>query len=81
MMSLWWLSFADWRGPLGATIVRAHSFPEAVRVAHLLGVNPGGQVCGAEVPADLATMFEGYTERALSREDLERLGVAPWGDG
>ena len=54
-MKTWWLSFADPLRPtgqqfLGVVIVDAIGFIEAVRVTHILGVNPGGEVRGIEKP-------------------------------
>ena len=54
----WWLSFVD---PglavgsqfLGACIVRAYGMGDACRVAHLLGINPGGAVHGLPAPEGL----------------------------
>lgn len=48
-MTRWWLSFADPDRPtgqqfLGACIVRAVDEISAVKVAHALGINPGGEV-------------------------------------
>ena len=54
MMPLFYLSFADASLPkgsqfLGAAIVNALSFIEAVTVTHYLGINPGGEVQGYRV--------------------------------
>lgn len=51
----WYLSFADPARPegsrwLGATVVKAMSFPEAVLAARILGCNPGGQIFGHPTP-------------------------------
>ena len=56
----WYLSFVEREGPdprwLGATIVKANSALEAIRVSRRLGCNPGGEVLmhglpdGKEVP-------------------------------
>lgn len=51
----WYLSFADPDRPkgsqwLGATVVRASSFMEAVLVSKITGCNPGGQVFGHDIP-------------------------------
>jgi hypothetical protein len=72
----WWLSFVDPDGPrfLGVVIVRAHSFPEAIRVSHLLGINPGGAVRGEPLDDTDGSWLE-HTERLLSREELERIGA------
>ncbi len=54
-MKLFWLSFADADLPrgsqfLGACIVEAGSFVEAITEAHRLGINPGGGVQAMELP-------------------------------
>lgn len=59
----WWLSFADPERPegtqfLGACLVKASNVPMALRRAHELHINPGGQVAAwgpftdGEIPAD-----------------------------
>jgi len=55
----WWLSFADGRRPagqqfLGVAVVRAAGFGLAVMRAHALGINPGGEVSGQQIPASVA---------------------------
>lgn len=51
-----WLSFADGDRPkgqqfLGVIVVRALYFELAVARTHELGINPGGEVAGMEIPA------------------------------
>lgn len=77
-----WLSFADASLPkgqqfLGVAIVNAHSFLEAVKVAHILGINPGGEVQGfdVEVPGGKDIPAK-YVERLLSREEIAELEEA-----
>ncbi len=53
-MSYFWLSFADGDLPkgqqfLGACIVQAETNIDAVTKAHLLGINPGGEVMMVEI--------------------------------
>lgn len=53
-----WVSFADGDLPvgsqfLGVAIIRAHDVIEAARVAHVLGISPGGQVMALPVPEEL----------------------------
>lgn len=55
-MTWFWLSFADPGKPrgsqfLGVVIVLAPDFLGAVRKAHALGLNPGGEVRGYPMPA------------------------------
>lgn len=49
-MSTWWLSFADDAGCLGVCIVDAPDFLWAVLRTKALGINPGGEVWGNEMP-------------------------------
>ena len=73
--ALWWLSFCDGSLPkgsqwLGACIVHAETFLDAVRVAHRLGCNPGGQVAGGEIPAVTHWLIrDGECGRLLSRDE------------
>lgn len=69
----WWLSFCDAHLPkgtqfLGVAIVFAHDMVGAVKVAHALGINPGGQVLGAPF---VGIPPEKYRERSLTREEAE----------
>ena len=72
---LFFLSFADGTRPsenqfLGAAFVYAASQIDAVREAHRLGCNPGGEVLMADVAAgvDVPPRLVG---RLLSREEVE----------
>jgi len=69
----WWLSFAEdapqnGRGFLGACLVRGHGLVGATCAAHALGINPGGEVCGVEVP-DSFSVKSGWAQRLLTREE------------
>lgn len=66
-----YLSFAD-ATFLGACIVQANDFLMAVRVAHMLGINPGGEVRGHEIPEG-AVYDPKYRNRLLSRIDLQEM--------
>lgn len=70
-MAWWWLSFADGEQFLGVAVIRAGSFPEAIRVAHILGCNPGGEVHGEVLERD--TIPSGYAERLLTRAEVEAM--------
>jgi len=50
MKPLFYLSFASEAGFLGVAIVEADDFLDAVKCAHELGINPGGQVLGFPLP-------------------------------
>lgn len=69
---LWWLSFANADGFLGVAIVRAPDFILAPFAARVKGCNPGGQVCGVEVPSDLVVP-DRFADRLLNREEAEEL--------
>lgn len=69
VVSWWWISFADGRGFLGACIVSAFGMVDAVKQAHLLGINPGGQALGREVPPGVEVP-DGAKKRLLSRDDI-----------
>jgi hypothetical protein len=49
----WWLSFATEEKFLGVVIIRGSGFVPAIRNAHILGINPGGEVRGLELPPDV----------------------------
>lgn len=66
----WWLSFAtDEDGFKGALLIFAPGFHSAMGIAHLTGLNPGGQVQGLELPRGTPTtdqlMFD-YSGRLLT---------------
>ncbi len=76
-MKLWWLSFADANKPEGqqfngAVMVEAHDFIGAVKVAHALGVNPGGECKGAEFPDTLAARVPRFKrEKLMDAEEAQ----------
>ncbi len=72
----WWLSFADddKGGFLGAAIVQARGFTSAVQQAHLLHINPGGQVAGWEIAPESDALTERFRNRLLTREEAESIG-------
>lgn len=69
-MTLWWLSFADHTGFLGATVVEAIDVISAVKEAHRLGTNPGGDVRGVEVPEEARAEFTSFIGRLATAEEL-----------
>lgn len=80
-MAQHYLSFADPDLPegtqfLGAAIVESDAalgFVGAVTVAHMLGINPGGEVMGIALPDDWVPAK--WTGRLLSRADLDQMDV------
>lgn len=76
-MKRWWLSFCDPNRPegqrfLGVSIVLASNFIAALKVAHALGVNPGGAVQGFEM-LDPVKIDRKWMERLLTRAECEAL--------
>lgn len=74
---LWWLSFCDPELPegsqfMGACMVPGRGFANAVRVAHALGLNPGGECQGHPVdPARVQEVPNRWLFRRLSRAECE----------
>ncbi|WP_131823287.1 hypothetical protein [Mycobacteroides chelonae] len=69
-ISAWWyLSFAGESGWLGACFIRAASSSAAVKRAHAVGANPGGEV-SALGPLDLDIRAE-YADRLLTLAEAE----------
>lgn len=64
----WWLSFADDDGFRGVALVDAEDFPSAHLRASILGLNPGGEVVGFELPDDGDDVVE--FRAAFGREAL-----------
>lgn len=76
-MKLFWLSFVDPDLPkgkrfLGVAIVAATEYIEAVKVTHILGINPGGEIRGSELPRAYQVSSQ-WRERLLSAADVEEL--------
>lgn len=77
-VSLWWLSFVDPSRPaadrfLGVAIVAGGDIVEAVKAAHALGCNPGGDVAGYMVPYWAERAIGTWTRRLLTREEATSL--------
>ena len=77
-MAWMWCSFADPDLPagqqfLGVAIVEAEDVVTAAMQAHLLGINPGGEVMGVLLPDDLLPP-EHWRNRLLTREEAELAG-------
>lgn len=82
-----WLSFSDesppaGRGFLGVAIVNAPSFLDAVTRANMLGINPGGEVRGIELPDGIdADALERFGHRLLTKAELADFDKAIGGRG
>lgn len=73
-----WLSFCDKDKPqgqqfLGVIITRAVDCRQAIADTWLLGINPGGEVAMAEIPAEMPIQPHLF-DRLLSRQELEEEG-------
>ena len=82
-MQVWYLSFAGDEGWRGAVIVQAPGFQAAIQTAWNLGINPGGEVKGAELADDenLPKAAPGWARnRLLTKDDLMRIDKEAIGD-
>lgn len=77
-MMRWWLSFADPTRPkgqqfLGVCIVEAVDEISAIKVAHALSINPGGEVAFQDLVeekiAQLSFDLRPYYERFIPRDE------------
>jgi hypothetical protein len=73
---LWWLSFVDDKTSRGVAIVEAPEFLDAVREAHRLEINPGGEVQGfaAETPEEIEELRSLGVGRLITPEELRAKG-------
>lgn len=77
-MSKYCLSFASDDGRLGGVFIEGEDELGAVKRAHDLGINPGGEVCMVKVPEDNGGFdWEKCSNRLLSVKDLIELGMTP----
>jgi hypothetical protein len=74
MNELHWLSFVDdtTGKNLGVAIVEAEDIISAVIKAHILGINPGGQVADFQINAPIE---EKYLNRLLSKEEALQIQI------
>ena len=75
MRNLYYLSFCDPDKPrgeqfLGACIVPASDIVTAVRVAHLLGCNPGGEVLGQPCGDGEKLVKDHHIGRLMQKREL-----------
>jgi hypothetical protein len=61
---LWWLSYANDEGFRGVVITYSSDFLTACMRSRMLGVSPGGQVRGFELPPE--------AESEIAAQDLDR---------
>lgn len=80
-MSLWWLSFCDAKRPkgsqfLGACLTPGETMIDAVKSAHALACNPGGEVIGQKVPHELEPhVGMKWRGRVLTRQECAQLAI------
>jgi len=77
----WWLSFVDPGRPegdrfLGVVVIQGTDFRDAVEAAWNLGVNPGGECKGMEIPWDILekTAPEKYRNRLVKAPEIFEIG-------
>ena len=73
----WWLSFCDPTLPtgsqfLGVAVVQGRGMASAMVAATFLGINPGGEITGIEIPPEHVP-DPVFRERLLSRTEAESL--------
>ncbi len=77
-----WLSFADFQLPagnqfLGVVIVQATHLIDAIKVTHILGCNPGGEVRSLpilkDVPVAMYAVLDQWRDRLLTRDQCSRV--------
>lgn len=78
MKSLWYMSFCDPRKPkgqqfLGALILEAHSFEEALIISHLTKLNPGGEIQYFEIYEEAREFCHPYMNRLMQRAEAESI--------
>lgn len=76
-MNIFYMSFADPERPagtqwLGACVVEADTFIDAVAHARKVGCNPGGEVMGGEVPEERRPSPE-FFDRLLTLDDVKAM--------
>jgi hypothetical protein len=82
-MGIHWLSFCDpHKGVggqfLGVVVVRERGFTSALMFTHRMGLNPGGEVQGSELPSEprFEKVLKGHFNRLLLREEAIWLSEA-----
>jgi hypothetical protein len=68
----WWLSFVDETGFLGVCYVLAFGMLTAIKEAHRLGINPGGEVQASSIPLDQKPPNK-WLNRLLSKSDIDEM--------
>lgn len=77
MMKFFWLSFATDACSLGCILAEAEDFDLAVEGCSIRKCNPGGEVVGWEIPAEVVKRHGRFELWKLySREDIARIDGA-----
>jgi hypothetical protein len=72
-MNRWYLSFASQEaGFLGACVIEADDFDDALVTSHTLKINPGGQVLAVLVPDDVRDRLP--LNKLMSKVELASYG-------
>ncbi len=75
---LWWLSYAGQEGSRGVVLVSARDFLHACERSKILGLSPGGEVKGFEVPeGEWFDRCSAFCNRRMTRQELQALGLTP----
>ncbi len=77
---IWYLSFAGEKFLGAAFVSDVHSVTSAVKRAHDLGINPGGEVLCCPPNFMTASLPDRWKNRLLSRSDLDALDTEMMGD-
>ena len=78
-MKTFWLSYAGEEGSRGVVVTEAFSFLEACALVGAIGLSPGGEVLGFEVPMDDPEVAEEIVfyehNRLYTPEELRQRGA------
>lgn len=78
-MAHYWMTFVDGSRPdsdkfLGACVVEAFSFEDALGTSHILGINPGGEVRIIEISDEHLPPLLKYKDRLVGKAELNEGG-------
>lgn len=79
---LYWMSFANKTGFLGACIAEGYNFAAAHYQTHQRGINPGGEVASLELPdADPNNLAPYVMWKLYSKDEIDKIDKAvPWNE-
>lgn len=71
---IWYISFAEPKGWLGAIVTKAPGFVTAIQRTHDAGINPGGEALGHVLhPDNLPKLSEGDYDKLLNLEEAKKI--------